>query len=66
MGLDGAARNRQLIQDIKKRYLLGEISRDLAITEAAPVIQAINQRGAEVAKKWGKRYAPQTFIGLMR
>jgi hypothetical protein len=64
--LDNAVANREAIQDIKRRYLRAEITREQAKLEAAPIIERINKRGAEISKKWGRRYAPQTFIGLMR
>ena len=64
--LSQAVSNRQVISDIKGRYLRGEITREQAKLEAAPVIERINKRGAEISKKWNKSYAPQNFIGLMR
>ncbi len=64
--LSQATSNRTRIADIKLRYLTGEITREEAKVEAEPIIQLINEQGAQIAKKWGKKYAPQTFIGLMR
>jgi hypothetical protein len=66
MSLDHAANCRETINNIKRRYQLGELSREAAKAEAEPVIHDINERGARIAKKWKKQYAPQTFIGLMR
>ena len=64
--LDNAVANREAIADIKGRYLRGEITREQAKLEAAPILACINKRGKEISKKWGKSYTPQNFIGLMR
>lgn len=64
--LKQAVLNREIIHDIKRRYLAGEITREAAKMEAEPIIRSINERGALIAKKWNKKYVPQTFIGLMR
>ena len=64
--LDNAVANREAIADIKRRYLRAEITREQAKLEAAPIIDRINKRGAEISKKWKKNFSPQTFIGLMR
>jgi hypothetical protein len=61
-----ASSNRTQIADIKNRYLSGRITREEAQVEAKPVIECINKQGLIVAKKWKKKYTPQTFIGLMR
>ena len=61
-----ASKNREAILAIKRRYLLGEITRDEAKELAEPVIRQINKQGEVVAKRWNKKYTPQTFIGLMR
>ena len=58
--------NRAAISEIKRLYATGVITRRQAQTLAAPVITLINEHGEEVARKWGKKHAPQTFIGLMR
>lgn len=64
--LNQAAINRQQIADIKRRYLMGEISRETAKAEAQPVIQTINKRGAAIAQKWRKIHTPLTFTSLIR
>ena len=61
-----AVHNRIQIADIKRRYLSGQITREQAKQEAAPVIERINLKGAEVSKRWKRKFSPQTFIGLMR
>lgn len=64
--LSYAVFNRVQIADIKRRYLSGYITREQAKEEAAPIIDRINMKGAEVAKRWNKRYSPQSFSALMR
>ena len=61
-----AVHNRIQIADIKRRYLSGQISREQAKIESAPIIERINLKGAEVAKRWNRKYSPVNFTGLMR
>lgn len=61
-----ALRNRTEIADIKRRYTLGLISRERAKSEAEAVINRINKRGQEIAKKHKVKYYPVDFINLMR
>lgn len=65
--LDNAVANREAIAHIKSLYLRGKIDRKVAEALAEPVINRINKRQQEIAKKYGKKgYPKQTFIGLMR
>lgn len=65
--LSEAVRNREAIAQIKNLYLRGKISREVAEALATPVIERINRRQQEIAKKHGKRNYPKTsFIGLVR
>ena len=65
--LNTAATNRIEIDDIKQRYLTGQITRQQAQQEAKPIIERINARQQEIARKHGKHNYPKTtFIGLMR
>lgn len=65
--LTEAANNRESIEHIKSLYLRGKISREVAEALTLPVIERINKRQAEIARKWGKKNYPKTtFIGLMR
>ncbi len=67
-----AAKNRQQIADIKRRYLQGEISREAAKIEAAPVIHRINELTVNKTKELNRKYklkrrvALVDFAGLMR
>lgn len=65
--LDQATKNRQEIADIKHKYLSGEITRDEAKRLAQPILDRINARAIEVAKKHGKRNYPKfNFAEAMR
>jgi hypothetical protein len=65
--LDNAVTNREAIAHIKSLYLRGKIDRRVAEALAEPVINRINKRQQEIAKKYGKKNYPRTtFIGLMR
>jgi len=65
--LENAAANREAIDRIKSLYLRGKITREVAEALATPIIERINKRQQEIARKYGKRRYPKTtFIGLMR
>ena len=65
--LNNAVSNRESIAQIKRLYISGKITREVAEALASPVITRINKRQQEIAKKYGKRNYPKTtFIGLMR
>jgi hypothetical protein len=65
--LDNAVANREAIAHIKSLYIRGKITREVAEALAEPVINRINKRQQEIAKKYGKRNYPKTtFIGLFR
>jgi len=65
--LDQAVKNRAELGDIKKRYDTGEIDREEAKLLAKPVLDRVNIRSAEIAKKHGKKNYPKLgFISAMR
>ena len=65
--LNNAVSNRESIAQIKRLYLSGKITREVAEALASPVIARINKQQQAIAKKYGKRNYPKTtFIGLMR
>ena len=65
--LSEAVNNREAIAHIKSLYLRGRINREVAEALATPIIERINRKQKEVARKYGKRgYPKTTFIGLMR
>ena len=61
-----AISNREAIADIKRRYAQGLISREQAKNEAEPVINRINKKGQEIAKKHNVKYYSVDFVNLMR
>jgi len=65
--LDNAIANREAVDHIKSLYIRGKITREVAEALAEPVINRINKRQQEIARKYGKKSYPRTtFIGLMR
>ena len=64
--LERAAKNRVEIANIQLKYLSGEISREEAKRQAQPILNRINARAAEIAKKHGKRPYKLTFSEAMR
>lgn len=64
--MEQAKQNREDIQEIKMSLALGYISYDEAKEEARPILDRINDRGREIAKKYGKKYYPITFTEIMR
>ena len=61
-----AVNNREVIADIKYRYLSGQITREQAKLESEPIIKRINRRGQVIAQKHKVKYYPVDFINLMR
>jgi len=62
-----AVANRQALANIKRRYDTGEISQAEAKRLAQPIIERVNRRAAEVAKRYGKsRYIVLDFVSSMR
>jgi len=57
---------REQIEHIRFKLLKGVITYDEAKTEAQPIINEMNKRGREIAKKHKQKFKPFTFIGLMR
>jgi len=65
--LSEAISNRESIERIKRLYLSGKIDRKVAEALASPTIARINERQAEIYRKWGKKNFPKTnFVSLMR
>lgn len=61
-----AQQNRQDIEELKLALAYGHISYDEAKIEAKPILDKINKKGKEIAKKYGKKYYPITFTEIMR
>lgn len=61
-----ATDNMQKIADIRKAMQSGELNYDDAFDKAKPIIDRINARGKELAKKHGMRPKMITFSELMR
>jgi hypothetical protein len=61
-----AIANRTAIADIRRRMMMGELTPEQAKAEAAPIVARINASGAEIAKKYGRKFKPFSFAYLMR
>lgn len=61
-----AKQNRKRINDIRLRLSLGQISYLEARIEARPIIESINLKSKELAKKYKTRPKLVTFTELMR
>lgn len=62
-----AVANRTQIEEIKRRFHAGEVSYDTAKAEMQPIIDRINAKAAEIAKKYGKKsYGKVSFAAIMR
>lgn len=59
-------RYREQINDIKFKMQVGIIDYYEAKKQAEPIILEMNIKGKEIAKKFGQRFKPFTFAGLMR
>ena len=58
--------NRQQIANIKRALILGWINYEEAELQAKPILENINTRGREIAKKYGRKYREITFTEVMR
>ncbi len=54
------------IDEIRVALFRGLLSYDEAQEQAKPVIDEMNRRGREIAKKYGKSFRPFSFAALMR
>lgn len=63
---DFAVDNMTQIKEIRRLFLSNEITREEAYERAKPIIDAIDARGREIAKKHKRRYNPLNFTQLMR
>ena len=57
---------RKKLYEIKMKLLSGLLSYDEAKTQAAPYIDSLNEKGAAIAKKHGRRFVKTTFSIQMR
>ena len=54
------------IHEIKTMYMSGLIDYDEAKKRAEPIIEEMNKRGAEIAKKHGRKFPGVKLASLMR
>lgn len=63
---DKAISNRIAIAEIKRRYYSNEITREEAKLLAEPILDRVNLRAKEIAKKHDKKHYKITFSSVMR
>lgn len=61
-----AINNRNILYAIRQQLLVGAISYDEAKRQAMPIIDQINDRSREIAKKHGMKPQLVTFGSIMR
>jgi hypothetical protein len=61
-----AIKNQEAISEVKRRYFQGEYSYEEAKRAVAPIVEEINTRGREIAKKHGVRYHSVSIASVMR
>ena len=57
---------KEQIENIKFKLQVGLLDYYEAKKEAEPIILEMNIKGKEIAKKFGQRFKPFTFAGLIR
>ena len=57
---------RKQLQEIKIRFMVGEISYAKSIELSSPIINKMNQKARAQAKKYGKKHRDFTYGYLMR
>lgn len=57
---------RNAIEYIRFKMIKGLITYDEAKAEAKPIIDEMNKKGFEIAKKYNRRFKKFTFASLMR
>lgn len=57
---------RSQILHIRSSYLRGDITLEQAREVVGPLLEEMNNKGAEIAKKFGKKYKKLTFGYVFR
>lgn len=64
--MEKAIENQNKIKDIKNRMLSGEISYEQAKIEAKPIVDIINAKSIEIAKKYNTKAKKISFTEIIR
>ena len=59
-------RYREFFEHLRGLLLAGAIGYDQAKQQAESVLDEMNDKGREIAKKHGKKFRPFTFTSMMR
>ncbi len=57
---------REQIEQIRYSYLKGEITLEQAQEKVQPLLAEMNEKGAAIAKKFGKKFNKLTFQYVFR
>ena len=57
---------RAQIEDVRRDYLRGTISYEEAKMKDAPIIERMNEKAREIARKYGRKPQVFSFAALMR
>jgi len=58
--------NRAFFDHIRKLMLSGAITQEQAKEQTRDRLEAMNEKGKEIAKRHGKKFRPFTFAMMMR
>lgn len=64
--MNAVENHRDQIEFIRRKYLTGELSYEDAKKAIQPILDDLNKRCREIAKKYGKKHSPITFAYVMR
>lgn len=64
--MSNAAANIEAIRTIRGKMLSGELTYDQAKAEAQPIIDSINEKTKEIAKKHNRKASKVSFAAIMR
>lgn len=64
--MNKAAENQEKVAEIKRQYMFGEITREEAIESINPIIEEINSKAKEIAKKHNMKPRLVNAISLLR
>lgn len=64
--MNKAVDNQEKVAEIKRKYAYGEITREEAFETIAPIVQEINDKAREIAKKYKTKPRLVNAISLLR
>lgn len=61
-----AEENQEKVAEIKRKYAYGEITREEAFESIAPIVEEINNKSKEIAKKYKMKPRLVNAISMLR